>query len=75
MLAQLGLPTVAAAAVGVAWLLRRLQVRLRLSRAKHPSLRGHARMSRRLAGIVPFYEYDEAEAFACDGAAAEVVLQ
>ena len=75
MLAQLGLPTVAAAAVGVAWLLRRLQVRLRLSRAKHPSLRGHARMSRRLAGIVPFYEYDEAEAFACDGAAAEVVAR
>ena len=29
-------------------MLRRLQVRLRLSRAKHASLRGHARMSRRL---------------------------
>ena len=63
----------AAAFAGVVWLLRRLQVRLRLSRAKHPSLRGHARMSRRLAGLVPFYEYDDAAAFACDGAAEEAV--
>ena len=33
--------------------------RLELSRAKHRSLAGHARMARRLAGFVPFYEYDE----------------
>ena len=65
--------TPAIAAVLVLWLLRKIQVRLRLSRAKHPSLRGHARMSRRLARLVPFYEYDESEALACDGAPVEVV--
>jgi glutamate-1-semialdehyde 2,1-aminomutase len=75
MVTNFGLPTLAAAAIGVAWILRRVQVRLRLSRAKHPSLRGHARMSRRLAGLVPFYEYDEAEALACDGAAEDMVAR
>ena len=40
--------------------LYKLKVRLELSRAKHPSLRGHARMARWLAALVPFYEYDEA---------------
>ena len=74
MVTNFGLPTLAAAAIGVAWILRRVQVRLRLSRAKHPSLRGHARMSRRLAGLVPFYEYDDAEALACDGAAEDLSL-
>ena len=28
-------------------------------RAKHRSLTGHARMARRLASLIPFYEYDE----------------
>jgi glutamate-1-semialdehyde 2,1-aminomutase len=55
--------------------LRRLQIRLRLSRAKHPSLRGHARMSRRLAKLVPFYEYGSDEAFGIDGAPADIVEQ
>ncbi len=32
--------------------------RLRLSRAKHPSLTGHARMARRIAGQIPYYAYD-----------------
>ena len=40
-------------------LIPRLLMRLQLSRAKHRSLAGHARMSRRLARLVPFYEYDE----------------
>lgn len=55
----------AAAAVLIA---RRLQTRLRLSRAKHPSLAGHSRIARRLAALVPFYSYDDAEFFASDGA-------
>jgi glutamate-1-semialdehyde 2,1-aminomutase len=46
------------------WAWRRLQ----LSRAKHRSLAGHARWSRRLAALVPFYEYDELEFFRGDGA-------
>ena len=54
-------------------LLQRLWIRLRLSRAKHPSLRGHARWSRRMARLVPFFAYDEQRFFACDGAPAEIV--
>lgn len=54
------------------YLLRRVTIRLRLSRAKHPSIRGHAKMSRRLALLVPFYEYQEAEIFSVDGAPNEV---
>ncbi|MCC7399835.1 MAG: aminotransferase class III-fold pyridoxal phosphate-dependent enzyme [Planctomycetes bacterium] len=49
--------------------------RLRLSRAKHPSLRGHARWARRIARWVPFYDYDEAEWFGVDGAPAAVQQQ
>ncbi|MGB0513501.1 MAG: hypothetical protein ACPGJE_01520, partial [Wenzhouxiangellaceae bacterium] len=32
--------------------------RLRLSRAKHRSVRGHARMARRLARLIPAYSFD-----------------
>jgi glutamate-1-semialdehyde 2,1-aminomutase len=41
-------------------LLRLAALRLALSRAKHRSLAGHARMARRIAALMPFYEYDEA---------------
>ena len=49
--------------------------RLQLSRAKHPSLVGHAKMSRRVARQIPFYEYDESAFFASDGASAELVAR
>ncbi len=49
-------------------LLRAANRRLLLSRAKHPSLAGHSRWSRRLAAQVPFYEYDDASFFRIDGA-------
>ncbi|MCU0775943.1 MAG: aminotransferase class III-fold pyridoxal phosphate-dependent enzyme, partial [Ideonella sp.] len=62
----------AAAAVSVLPLAHR---RLQLSRAKHPSLTGHARMARRVAALVPGYAYDEAAFFGCDGAPAEVVAR
>src|SRR5580698_5597914 len=52
--------------------LRKLQLRLQLSLAKHRSLTGHARMSRRLAALVPFYEYDEGHFFRADDAPPEV---
>ena len=45
-----------------------LRRRFELSRAKHKSLAGHARIARRLAAFVPFYEYDEARFFCSDGA-------
>ena len=47
-----------------------LRTRLQLSRAKHRSLAGHARWSRRFAALVPFYEYGESEFFAADSAPA-----
>ena len=48
------------------------RARLELSRAKHRSLTGHARWSRRVAALVPFYEYDDDRFFRCDGAPGEV---
>lgn len=54
------------------FLLRKLWIRLRLSRAKHPNLNGHARWSRRFAKLVPYIEYDELKFFNCDGATAEI---
>jgi len=42
--------------------------RLRLSRAKHGSLAGHPRTAKRLAGQMPFYEFDRDEFFRADDA-------
>ena len=53
--------------------LAKLRKRLELSKAKHKSLAGHARMSRCLAGFVPFYEYDEDRFFSSDDAPADIV--
>ena len=60
------------AGLAAAFLLRKLFVRLQLSRAKHRSLAGHSRMARRFAGWVPFYEYDEPRFFSVDSAPAEI---
>jgi glutamate-1-semialdehyde 2,1-aminomutase len=46
--------------------------RLRLSLAKHRSLRGHALWSQRLARLVPFYSFGPDEFFGTDGAPPEV---
>jgi glutamate-1-semialdehyde 2,1-aminomutase len=62
----------AAAAAGLAY---KLKTRLELSRAKHPSLRGHSRMARRVAALVPFYEYDDEQLFRSDDAPAEVATR
>src|SRR5579871_2963168 len=53
--------------------LRKAQLRLMLSRAKHPSLAGHSRLGRRLARLIPYYEYDETQFFTADDAPAEIV--
>jgi len=50
----------------------RLLLRLQLSRAKHRSLAGHAKLSRRLARLMPHYEYDESQFFRADDAPEEV---
>jgi glutamate-1-semialdehyde 2,1-aminomutase len=55
-------------AVAATLTLQKLRARLSLSRAKHPSLTGHSRISRRVAALVPYYEYGEAEFFDSDDA-------
>ena len=40
--------------------------RLELSSAKHRSLTGHARLARRIASLIPFYDYDEHRFFRSD---------
>ena len=47
--------------------------RLQLSQAKHPSLTGHSRMAKRVAGMIPGYTYDEAAFFASDDPPAELI--
>jgi glutamate-1-semialdehyde 2,1-aminomutase len=53
--------------------LHKAKRRLELSLAKHRSLAGHPRIAKRIAALVPNYSYDESQAFAIDGASAEVV--
>jgi glutamate-1-semialdehyde 2,1-aminomutase len=59
-------------ALALALLLVKAKARIGLSMAKHPSLTGHARMARRMASLIPFYEYDEKEFFASDDAPQEI---
>lgn len=46
----------------------RIQKRWILSKAKHPSLRGHSKWSRRIAKKIPFFHYDHKQFFSSDGA-------
>src|SRR5262245_14369203 len=59
-------------AAAAALTLPALKTRLELSRAKHPSLTGHARMARRVARLIPFYGYGEERFFRSDGAPDEI---
>src|SRR6202790_3219731 len=59
-----------AAALGTS--LVTLQRLLRLSNGKHRSLAGHARLARRVASFVPFYEYSETDFFRADDAPEEI---
>ncbi len=59
----------------IVWLMYQLAVRLRLSQAKHPSLRGHVKMSRRVAKWVPYFSYHLKKFYACDGANKDVVAK
>jgi glutamate-1-semialdehyde 2,1-aminomutase len=58
----------AGGAVALGALLVAARTRLELSRAKHPSIAGHARMARRVARLIPFYDYEEARFFRADDA-------
>ncbi|HEY4066831.1 MAG TPA: aminotransferase class III-fold pyridoxal phosphate-dependent enzyme [Burkholderiaceae bacterium] len=61
----------ALALVALGWTAARAKRRLELSRAKHRSLGGHARMAKRVAGLIPGYAYDEDRFFGSDGAPLE----
>jgi glutamate-1-semialdehyde 2,1-aminomutase len=50
----------------------KLSARLALSRAKHRSLAGHSRLSRRIAALVPRYAYDDGQFFRADDVGAEI---
>ena len=53
----------------------RAKSRLELSLAKHRSLTGHSKMSRRVAALIPFYDYDEARFFQSDDAPDDVAAR
>ena len=59
-------------AAAVATSLATLRRRLQLSKAKHASLTGHARMARWVASFVPFYQYDEIRFFCSDDAPPDI---
>jgi glutamate-1-semialdehyde 2,1-aminomutase len=56
-------------------LLHKAQLRLALSRAKHRSMAGHSRLSRRIAALIPHYEFDDAAFFSADNAPPEVAAR
>ena len=56
-------------------LLRIVYTRLLLSRAKHPSLGGHAKMSRRLARLTRFFDYGAERYFSSDLAPPDVTAR
>lgn len=49
--------------------------RLRLARARHPSLAGHAGLVKRIAKLVPFYGYGSDQWAAVDGAPPQIAAQ
>ena len=74
-MSDLSAPTLALLTAVTGYLLYRGYVRLQLSRAKHPSLRGHSRWSRRIARLIPFFSYDHEGFFNSDGAPDTVIRQ
>jgi glutamate-1-semialdehyde 2,1-aminomutase len=48
--------------------LAKVKTWLELLKAEHVSLTGHAWIARKIASLIPFYEYDEERFFRCDGA-------
>src|ERR1700728_176225 len=56
-------------------LLHKARLRLALSRAKHRSIAGHSRIARRIAALIPHYEFDDAGFFGADDAPAEVAAR
>src|ERR1700742_4275583 len=53
----------------------KVKARIELSRAKHRSLTGHSKMSRRVARLIPFYEFESNDFFRSDGAPPDVAAK
>jgi glutamate-1-semialdehyde 2,1-aminomutase len=74
--ASLPILSLAAGAVAVtAVVAPKVKARLDLSRAKHRSLTGHSKMSRRVARLIPYYEFDINAFFRSDAAPPEVATR
>ena len=58
--------------LGLAISAARVKSRLELSRAKHASLGGHARIARTIGKLLPSYAYDQDRIFAVDAAPAAI---
>jgi glutamate-1-semialdehyde 2,1-aminomutase len=67
--------SLAAAVAGAAAVFPKVKARLELSRAKHRSLTGHSKMSRRMARLIPFYEFKGEDFFRTDGAPPDVAAK
>jgi len=65
----------AAGAIVAALVAPKAVARLRLSRAKHRSLAGHARMAKRLARLTPAYSFDRHAFFRADDAPGDIAAQ
>jgi glutamate-1-semialdehyde 2,1-aminomutase len=53
----------------------KVKARIELSRAKHRSLAGHSKMSRRVARLIPYYEFEIDDFFSADGAPPEIATR
>nr|WP_315811841.1 aminotransferase class III-fold pyridoxal phosphate-dependent enzyme [Bradyrhizobium sp. SZCCHNR2028] len=53
----------------------KVKARIELSRAKHRSLAGHSKMSRRISKMIPRYEFDIDDFFRSDGAPPDVAAR
>src|SRR6201994_1076924 len=68
--------SLAAGAVAVtAVVAPKVKARIALSRAKHRSLAGHSKMSRRISKLLPRYEFDINDFFRSDGAPQDVATK
>jgi glutamate-1-semialdehyde 2,1-aminomutase len=65
----------AGAVAATAVIAPKLKARIELSRAKHRSLAGHSIMSRRVARLIPHYEFDINDFFRSDGAPSEIATR
>ncbi|MDU1671072.1 MAG: glutamate-1-semialdehyde 2,1-aminomutase, partial [Bradyrhizobium sp.] len=67
--------TLAVGAAVTAAVAPKVKARIELSRAKHRSLAGHSKMSRRISKLIPRYEFEIDDFFRSDGAPGEIATR